>query len=494
MKNIRKITTAMLLASSLACTNGFEEINTDPNRADQATSAQLLTNAQYNFSTNITDEWNNGRFGMYYAQYWSSTYYSDESRYQIRENTNQIMWNTFYTDVLNELHEAQKIEKDSQWPGHQNRLAISEIMKAYTYHFLTDIYGGPIPYAEALNADDVTPVYNTGEEVYAGLLATLDEQVKSLDAAAPSYATGDVLYGGNVNAWKRFANSLRLRIALRMIDVKPAEATEAIRKALDPANGGIISTQEHSALFRWLPSPPNNNPMNQSFKVRVDFSMSKPFIDYLKQYADPRLPVFAQPLLNTNNYVGEVYGRENSNASSNGDPTLVSLPADYAVGATAPTIWLDLAEVKFMLAEIQARELKVGLTGTAAQYYQEGIAASMRFAGVREENINAYLKKVPYNAAKWKDSIGSQKWIAMYTQGIQGWLERLRLDFKDPITGKAIFALPADGSLDPDVTDISKRMSYPLVEASLNGTHYRTAVEKLGGRNSKAVKNWWDKY
>lgn len=494
MKNFRKITFASLLVSTLACTDGFEEINKDPNRAVDVTSAQLLTNAQYNFSNNITDEWNNGRFGMYYAQYWSSTYYSDESRYQIRENTNQIMWNTFYIDVLSELQESQKVEEKSKFPGYKNRIAISEIVKAYTYHFLTDIYGGPIPYTEALNADEVTPAYNTGEEVYAGLLATLDEQVKVLDASEPSYATGDVLYEGDVNAWKRFANSLRMRIALRMIDAKPAEATEAIKKSLDPANGGIITTQEQSALFRWLSSPPNNNPMNQSFKVRVDFSMSKPFIDYLKLYNDPRLPLFAQPLLNTNDYVGEAYGMASSGASSNGDPTVVSLPSNYAVGATAPTIWLDLAEVKFMLAEIQARELKVGLTGTAAQYYQEGVSASMHFAGVGEANITAYLKKVPYNAAKWKDSIGSQKWIAMYTQGIQGWLERLRLDFKDPITGKAIFALPASGSLDPDVTDISKRMTYPLVEASLNGAHYRTALEKLGGRNSKGAKNWWDKY
>jgi hypothetical protein len=246
MKNIRILTAALLLASATACTDGFEEMNKDPNRAEHATSSQLLTNAQYNFSTNITDEWNNGRFGMYYAQYWSSTYYSDESRYQIRENINQIMWNTFYADVLNELQESQKVEQESQWPGFKNRIAISEIMKAYTYHFLTDIYGGPIPYAEALNTEDVTPEYNTGEEVYAGLLATLDEQVKLLDSSQPSYATGDVVYSGDVNAWKRFANSLRLRIALRMIDVKPAEATEAIKKALDPANGGIISTQEQS--------------------------------------------------------------------------------------------------------------------------------------------------------------------------------------------------------------------------------------------------------
>jgi hypothetical protein len=494
MKSIKNITQLLLVTCITACTGDFEEINKDPNGAADVSSSQLLTNAQFNFSNNITDEWNNGRFGMYYAQYWSSTYYTEESRYQIRETVNQTMWNTFYTDVLYELQELQKLERVSQRPGFENRIAISEIIKTLTFHFLTDIYGGPIPYKEALDPDVVTPKYDSGEEVYLGMLASLEEQVKVLDDAQPGYTSGDVVYDGDVARWKKFANSLRLRVALRMIDAKPAEATEAIKKALDPANGGIISTQEESALFTWLSAAPNNNPLNESFKVRVDFSMSKPFIDHLKLYTDPRLPVFARPLLNTNNYVGEVYGLNKGSGNSNGDRTTVSLPGDYAIGAEAPTIWLDLAEVKFMLAEIAARGLNVGLKGTAEQYYSEGITASMQSAGVGNTAFTDYLKKVPYNAAKWKDCIGTQKWIAMYTQGIQGWLERLRLDFKDPYTGKAIFALPAAGSLDSDVKDVSTRMSYPLTEVSLNGAHYNAALERLGGRNTKAVKSWWDKF
>ncbi|WP_171037878.1 SusD/RagB family nutrient-binding outer membrane lipoprotein [Dyadobacter luticola] len=489
---MKNIVSGLLLISLAACSDGFEELNKNPNNAEQATPAQLLTNAQYNFSVNIADEWNNGRMGMYYAQYWSSTYYSEESRYQIREPSNQDMWDTFYADVLAQLKESQRLELLEKKEGYENRIAIDEIIKAYTFHFLTDIYG-PIPYSEALNPDDVTPKYDLGEEVYAGILKTLDEQIKILDIDLPGHENGDIVYHGNVAAWKKFANSLRLRVALRMVDVKPAEATEAIKKSLDPASGGVISTQEESAALNWLPATPNNNPMNESFKIRADFSMSKPFIDYLKMYHDPRLPVFAQPLLNSNEYVGEVYGLRNGNGSSNGNRAVVSLPSSYAIGAQAPTVWMDLAEVKFIFAEIAARGLNVGLTGTAEQYYKEGITANMHFAGLNDAAIATYLKKVPYVAAKWKDSIGSQKWIALYTQGIQGWLERLRLDFKDPSSGKPIFALPADGSLDPKVTDVSKRMSYPLTESSLNGDNFRTAVTKLGG-NTKAVRNWWDKF
>lgn len=494
MKTFKNITLTCIISAAFSCTDGFEEMNKDPNGAESATPSQLLTNAQYNMATNIADEWNGARFGMYYAQYWSATYYAEESRYQIRESSNQLMWDGFYADVLSQLKQAQKLEQEARKPGFENRIAISEIIKAYAYHFLSDIYGGPIPFKEALDPGDVTPQYDTGEEVYAGLLAILEAQVKILDVSKPGYASGEVIYQGDVASWKKFANSLRLRIALRMVDAKTAEATAAIKSALDPANGGIIATQDESALFRWLPATPNNNPINESFKNRVDFSMSKPFIDYLKLYGDPRLPVFALPLVNSNKFVGEVYGLENGNGSSNGNRALVSLPSTYATAAQAPTVWMDLAEVKFTLAEIAARGLNVGLKGSAEQYYMEGIIASMRFAGIMDGPMNDYLKKVPYQSAKWKDCIGSQKWVAMYTQGMQAWLERLRLDFKDPYTGKAIFAAPADGSLDDDVTDVPTRMSYPVTEASLNGAHYRTALDKIGGTNSKSGKNWWDKY
>lgn len=487
-----------------SCTEDFEEMNINPNQPSDATAAQLMTTAQYNFASNIGDAWNNGRMGMYYSQYWSSTYYTDESRYLIREGTNNTMWNTFYQDVLRELTEAQKIDAEKQLPGYENRIAIAEIFKVLTYHYLSDIYGGPIPYADAINDEIASPVYNTGPEVYAGLLSTLEEQIAALDESKPSYMSGDIIYNGDVSKWKKFANSLRMRIALRMIDVNESAAVAAISKSLDPANGGIISSNAESALFRWLDGAPNNNPLNQAFKTRIDFSVAEPFVDYLKKYNDPRLAVYADPLNNNGTpildasgnlqYVGEVYGLDAGDGNSNGNTKVVSLPSDYLIGATAPTVILDYSEVEFMLAEIAARNLSVGMTGTAAEHYAEGIEASFEFAGLSNEAYMSYLARVPYVAPNLEtalDAIGSQKWIAMYGQGIQGWLERLRLDFEDPYTNAEIFVLPAEGSLDPDVETVPYRMTYPLVEASLNGDNYKKAVQVIGG-NSKGVKAWWD--
>lgn len=492
MKRFNRYITGMLILALTACTKDFEEINTNPNQPPVATPDQLMTTGQLIFSNNIWDDWNNGRMGMYYAQYWSSTYYSTESYYQIRENVNQTMWNTFYADVINELTVLQQINNPEQtpaYPGYENRTAIAELVKAFAYHYLSDIYGGPIPYSEAMDIENATPKYDTGEEVYMGILATIEAQLAVLNEAEPSFETGDIVFEGDVAKWKKFANSFRLRVALRMLDKNPGEAIAAIQKSLDPANGGIISSNEESARFWYESGAPNNNPLNEAFKTRIDFSVCKTLVDYLKAYEDPRLPVYAEPVQGTEDvYEGEVYGLEESTGSNGAN---ISLPAEYAIGAQAPGTWLDYAEVEFMLAEIAARGLDVGLTGTAEEHYEMGIKASCEFAGLSEAAYNEYLIKVPYMDDKWKDCIGTQKWLAMYMQGIQGWLERLRLDFKDPYTGDEIFVAPDYGSVDPDVEMVPYRMSYPVIEGSLNETNYKAAVQLIGGTNSKGAKGWW---
>jgi hypothetical protein len=486
---ISKITALLTVLIFSSCSE-LTELNVDPNQPSEAESSQLFTSAQFNFTNNIWDEWNNGRRGLFYAQYWSSTYYSEESRYQIRETTNQTMWNTFYSDVLRELEESKRIELQNKILGYENRVAIIETMKALTYHFLTDIYGGPIPYSEAIHDAITTPKYDSGEEVYAGLLASLDAQIAKLNTDEPGFLSGDILYRGDVSKWKKFANSLRLRIALRIIDAKPAEAKEAIQKSLA---SGIMASNDDSALFRFLSGAPNNNPLNEAYKTRVDFAVSGTLVDYLKKYEDPRLSVYANPT-SSGSYSGEIYGLEQGKPlQTNGSVNRVSLPSDFAIGATSPAVWMDYAEVEFMLTEVQARELGVVTGATAEDHYHKAIRASFSRAGLTTSQAEAYIERMPYRAEKWKDAIGSQKWIAMYMQGIQAWLERLRLDFKDPYTGENIFVAPADGSIDQEVTMVPYRMSYPVTEAQLNAAHYREAIQKVGGQNSKGLyKQWWD--
>jgi len=209
------------------------------------------------------------------------------------------------------------------------------------------------------------------------------------------------------------------------------------------------------------------------------------------KYEDPRLPMYADTVQGTCDFEVEIYGliEGSPNYSSGAD---MSLPGDDAIGATAQATWIDWAEVEFILAEIAARGLDVGLTGTAEEHYLKGIQASLEFAGLDASAYESYITNVPYVAGKWKDCIGSQKWIAMYMQGIQGWFERLRLDFKDPYTGEEIFVAPADGSLDSDVEMVPFRMSYPVTEAALNEENYAKAIEMIGGVNSKGVATWWD--
>lgn len=487
-----KISAAVLLLAFASCSD-LTDLNIDPNQPSEAESRQFFTSAQFNFSNNIWDDWNNGRMGLYYAQYWSSTYYSDESRYQIRETVNQTMWSTFYADVLRELEQSKKIELEERVLGYENRVAIVEVMKTMTFHYLSDIYGGPIPFSEAINDDIITPKYDSGEEVYTGLLANLDQQINILDGDGPGFLSGDAIFGGDVTRWKKFANSLRLRIALRMIDVKPMEAKAAIEKSLAAGSGGVMSSNDDSAMFRFLSGAPNNNPLNEAYKTRIDFAVSSTLVDYLKKYEDPRLQVYANPTT-SGSYIGEIYGLEQGNPlQSNGSVSRVSLPSDFAIGATAPAVWLDYAEVEFMLAEIAARNIGVQTGATAEEHYANGIKASFDYAGLSATQADNYILGVPYVSASWKDVIGSQKWIAMYMQGIQGWMERLRLDFKDPYTGEEIFLEPADGSTDQDVEMIPYRMSYPVTEAQLNVANYGMAIQKIGGQNSKGLyKQWWD--
>jgi hypothetical protein len=117
----------------------------------------------------------------------------------------------------------------------------------------------------------------------------------------------------------------------------------------------------------------------------------------------------------------------------------------------------------------------------------------MAFWGVSDSvAINAYLARVPYNPSDWKDCIGTQKWMAFYMQGMQSWFERTRLDFKQP-GGAALFIPPVAGSLDPTVTMVPYRLTYPVTEAVENAVNYQHAAAAIGG-DAKGTKLWWNKF
>jgi hypothetical protein len=226
---------------------------------------------------------------------------------------------------------------------------------------------------------------------------------------------------------------------------------------------------------------------------RIDFSSSDVLLQQLQQRNDPRLPAYFEPAENTGTFVGRPFGQNAVNANAL-DPDNVSQLSRVVLSPDFPGILMDFAEVNFILAEAAQRGASV--EGTAESFYNNGIRASIEFwdaqrrritttaTAVTTAQIDAYIAANPYNAGNWKQSIGVQKWIALYMQGFQGWFEWRRLDF----TG--VLKMPVDSPL-IDINQVPVRRIYPPDEQTLNGSNYRSAVQ-LQGPDTFTTKVWWD--
>ena len=478
-----------LLMFSYACTDDFSSINTNPNEPSEAATPFLLTNAQKSLADNYWGEFELGYFGALYAQHWSQNQYTDESRYQIREGVVNSIWEDYYT-TLNDLQQIikQNRENPSETSGFgdpANQIAVAKILKAWTFQTLTDTWGA-IPFEEALQgAENPSPAYSTQEEVYTGILELLTEASDSINVSADGFRSGDVFYNGDMAKWKKFANSLKMRAAMRISDVKPGQAQTAIQEAL---NAGVMTSNADNALFTYNSSVPNNNPINEAYKDRDDFAVSEPLIDLMSSKNDPRMSAYASTTQGgtTNNYIGFPYGLEGGSTGSIRNSGDWSRPSDRVREATFPAIFMLYDEVEFIRAEAAELGFIPGGSAAAAASYQDAITASMEFWGVDDQTaITNYIANNPYS---YPQEFGEQKWTAMYLQGIQAWSEWRRLDF----TG--VLVPPADGKAGVSFpTDIAIRYPYPSDESNLNSENLEEAISEQGfSGDNQGQRLWWD--
>lgn len=427
----------------------------------------------------------NGRIGMPYAQYWTGNDKANDSRYLLDEGINGPLWNNMYSVALHNLDEIINMNKAQPNATSTNQIAIAQILKAWIYQILADAYGN-IPYTEALQSvENITPAYDDAKTIYNSLLDTLAQQAAVLDPAQGSFATGDVIFNGNAAAWKKLAHSLMLRLAIRMVDADPAKARSVIEANWQNA----MTSNADSAVFKYLPAAPNKFPYNDSERELIEFFVSSTLVDYMADVEDPRLAVFARPSKLDTVYRGLAYGASESNPNRL-QPSAYSFPGTRIYAADMSGILMTYPEVEFILAEAAARGFAVG--ADAATHYANGVKASLEYWGITDAAaVEGYLSRVPYNAADWRNVIGTQKWLALYPQGLQGWFERLRLDFKKP-GGDSLFKAPVDVSLDPNVNFVPYRLTYPISEQTQNSANYQAAASAIGG-DTKGVKLWWDK-
>lgn len=483
----------ILAASALlfaGCTKDLSSLNQDPKNPVSLPSAALFTNAQRTLTNTLTSTNVNLNIFRLVVQYWQETTYTDESRYDIV--TRQIpdnMWDALNRDVLRDFQEVKAIvpTESSDAKTKKNQLAITDLMEIYTWYYLVTSFGD-VPYTAALDIKNTFPKYDNQKIVFTDLLMRLDTSIAALDATAGSFGQADIIYSGDVNAWKKFANSLKLKMALTIADDDAAKAKTAVEAAVA---AGVFTSNNNNALFKYVSSPPNTNPVWVDLvqSGRKDFVANSAVVNAMNTASDPRRP-FYFTVDNAGSYSGNGPGRSSSYSTFSKPAGLIKQfnPGDVTDAgrlsyADFPGDLLDYAEVSFLLAEAAERGFSVG--GTAESFYNKAITASILFWGGSAADATAYLAQptVAYSTAtgNWRQKIGTQKWIALYNRGWDAWIEQRKFDYP-------VLAKPSNA-----VSDYPVRFTYPINEQNVNTVNYTAAASAIGG-DEVTTKLFWDKF
>ncbi|MEZ4857078.1 MAG: SusD/RagB family nutrient-binding outer membrane lipoprotein [Gelidibacter sp.] len=480
---MKKIIILILAVVAFSCTKDLESLNENTKDPAAVPGESLFTGAEKNLVDQIVDLNVNLNNTKLWSQYLQETTYADESNYdQVTRTIPENHWSVMYKDVLKDLDESSKVIAATTYSlpdeidAKSNKLMINEILTVYAYSNLVETFGN-VPYSEALDIDNLLPKYDDGLTIYKNLIERLTAAINGLDTSVGSYGAADRIYEGDVAQWKKFANSLKLRMAILISDIEPALAQTAITEAI---TSGIITSSADDASYSYLSADPNTNPIyaNLVLSGRHDFVAGKTIVDIMNGLDDPRRPLYFTQI------DGAYLGGEIGLASTYAQYSHVSAQIEQA---TLPGILMDYSEVEFLLAEAAARNFTV--PGTAKEHYDAGITASILFWGGTAADATTYLATpgVDYATAlanstatmPWKEVIGTQKWIALYNRGFEAWTSIRLLDYP-------IMAVPVDAQ-----SGYPNRYTYPIVEQTLNGANYTEASTAIGGDETEN-KLFWD--
>jgi Starch-binding associating with outer membrane len=496
---------AALFAALGSCTKDFSETNTNLNNPTNVTPDLLLSGVIRNMANQqVSSAWG---IGNLVAQYNAKIQFVNEDRYLWNEQNG--LWNTVYNNNRNLQNIFVASEKDAKSPYN----GVGLILKSWMFSLATDAYGD-VPYSEAGKAKTegvFAPAYDSQEAIYTGLLADLKKANEQLATASTSLS-GDILYGGGPAAimkWRKLANSLRLRLLMRISKKKNVNA-EMQAIVADPANNPVFTDNADNAELKYFSAAPNQWPLYGSRVGSFDeIRVSKTLSDRLTALGDTRLNVFGRPSQSSvtagtpkvegiPNGLGDVAA-----LNYNGGPQGVSRvgytfaclvcndPGQAVPDPSAPrSIIMSYAELQFLLAE--AREKGMITTGSADVYYNNGITANFNYwkALVPVQynlNINmpaGYLTQaaVAYSGTQ-ADKLGKialQKWIALYFSGLEAWFDWRRTGMPEIIPGAANL----------NNNKVPVRFIYPLAEQSLNGANRQRAVAAQGGTDDINTKMW----
>lgn len=471
-----------ILFTLVACDpSDFDDLNVDPTQVTNPPTSSLLTFSlqQLPFTVWNTPNRNVGGYTTvhynFYAQYLSEGPYPASSLYSIRN----LPWTAWYTGPLYNLQTIINLNnEDSPQAGlgsgsRNNQVAVARILKAYYFWFLTDTYGD-IPYFEALKGNEVLqPTYDPQEEIYNDLFKELTEAQAQIELDGEP-VTGDILLNGDMQMWKKFANTARLFMSLRLIERNQTKAQAELTAAL---NDGVLEEGENVTFTFPSGDPENWNPWyeNYSNDNRNDYAISSTLADYMIDTEDPRVFIYGE------NLSGEIRPLSYGIGQAREIPGAFSRIGNAlrADNTTAPIF--THAQVQFVKAEAAHRGM---ISDDAAQLYYDAIESSWMFWGVYDEGrFESFITDplVAYSAANGLQRIIKQKWVHQYLNGFEAWTDWRRTGY--PELTPAPDAIQTGG--------IPRRMGYPSNAQALNAEGYNAAVSRQGP-DDNFTRVWWD--
>jgi hypothetical protein len=502
--------TAALLAGLLLVSGcDFGDINDDPTRPNELDpdllfsrsttygplrynvyqrSQHLFANLYVQYFANLVPAFPTGRYesgGPYddwATSFWQATYAAHGGVQFVGENVSNSGVNV-----------QQVIRQTRDDPQKINQTAIARIWKVWLLHRVTDAWGD-VPYSEAFGGleGNRTPTFDPQQEIYADMLSTLQSAASNLDPGITGdrfrFGDADLIYQDDLAKWRKFANSLRLRLAMRVSEVDPELAEQHVSDVLD--NQPIMDGNEDSAQ---RPSTSGGDFVTQNpLSIIASFNddrVSEKVVSTLRTYEDPRLPVYADTIINAPRDTVLFRGLPNGldAAQLSGVQSFkYSRLGDPLRAADAPIPILLYPEVKFLEAEAALRGWG---PGNARQHYEEGIRASLAMYGITDPAIVQQYLQQPEVA--WEEGgsfdaqleqIITQKWIAIFTQGFEAWAEYRRTGYPE------LIQIPNPGQTNGNVPS---RILYPNTEKNTNAENVRTASQRMGG-DAMTTDVWWD--
>ncbi len=471
MKKILLI--AILIGATISCED-FEGWNVDTKYPSEVPASFLMTSAERTLFIRMNSPNVNYNIFKMFAQHWTATTYTDEANYDLRQrDVSGTFFIYLYRDVLNDLQEAKRLVTEKPTTPafteaiKQNQLGVIELLEVYTWHVLVDTFGD-IPYSEALQGiGNLSPKYDDDAAIYTDLFARLDAALAKLTSGT-SFGASDLIYDGDVSSWKKFGNSLKLRMAVRVSDADNGLATS---KASEAISGGVFTSAADNANFAFEGGPPNANSIWTDLveSGRSDIIVANTFVDVIAPLDDPRSSVFMDD--NLDSYLGGPYGGNNPYANFTHLGTIFEQP-------DLEGVLISYEEVEFLQAEAIARGL---VSGDAEMHYNAAITASIAYWTGSTTGAAAYIAQpaVKYDAANWKKSIGEQKWIALFGKGFEAWSSWRLLDY------------PAMNTAEMSGLPVPRRYLYGNDDAQINGDNYDAASAAIGG-DALDSRVFWD--